>query len=168
MRRIGYFVLLPMAFFGSFFLTLWLTEPPEPPDPRPDWERLASYRITNYAELMHAANSSRLQMSPQLKGKVDGINRTNHRDVTVEGWLADTSGTGTPLDVVVFLSGNIATRAATAGERRDVTQALRLAFGAEKNVAFRVSFGCRSGEQPIVVGLGGERRYLPLGSGPCP
>jgi len=45
-----------------------------------------------------------------------------------------------------------------------VTTALGLAFGAEKNVTFQVTVACRSGGEPIVVGVGVDEDYFLLTS----
>jgi hypothetical protein len=41
-----------------------------------------------------------------------------------------------------------------------VTTELGLAFGAEKNVTFQVAIACRSGGEPIVVGVGVDKDYF--------
>ena len=56
----------------------------------------------------------------------------------------------------------------TKGERPDVTQALHLGFGSEKNVVFSVKFSCRPGDQLVIVGIAKAKQYIPLKSGPCP
>ena len=63
--------------------------------------------------------------------------------------------------------GAVAAKTQTKGERPDVTEAVHLGFGAEKNISFSVSFRCRPGEQPVIVGIGTARQYIPLTSGPC-
>jgi len=150
---------------GSFFLTLWLTEPE---DLRSDMERLAAREVLNYPGLAEAADAAGLRLSQRMKGNIDLVSRTNNLDVTMAGWLADLEGDGTPLDVVVFVAGVMVARTATKGERPDVTQAFGLGLGAEKNVYFQVSFRCGPGEPPVVAGLGRARQYLPLVSRPCP
>ncbi|MFL6796348.1 MAG: hypothetical protein ACJ8F3_02935, partial [Xanthobacteraceae bacterium] len=77
-------------------------------------------------------------------------------------------GDGTPLKLVVFLAGASVVRTETKGERPDVTAALGLDFGSEKNVAFKMTFDCEHGQQPVVVGLGVRRQYLPLTATACP
>jgi hypothetical protein len=166
MRRTAFFgILMGCVLLGSFFLTLWLTEPE---DLRPAIERLATLRVSNDSELAEATVAVGLRLSPRMKGNIDRVSRTNNRDVTMAGWLADPEGDGTPLDVVVFVAGTMVARTATNGERPDVTQAVGLAFGVEKNVSFQVSFTCGAGEQPVVAGLGAEKQYFPLVSPRCP
>jgi hypothetical protein len=70
--------------------------------------------------------------------------------------------------VLVFVSGKNMAVTQTRGERPDVTKTLGLAFGAERNVGFEVSFGIRTGDHPIVVSLGSDKQYLSLSSAQCP
>jgi hypothetical protein len=163
-----------VVLFGSFFLTLWLTEPDTtlgPPNTavsRSDTERLAAQRISNYSELPEATYSAGLRLSQQLKGVIDGINRVNEREVNIAGWLADPEGDATPLHILVFIEGAMVGTAETKGERPDVTAAIGLGFGAEKNVVFSFKFDCGPGVQPVVVGVGEKGQYIPLESKKCP
>jgi hypothetical protein len=169
-RLVVYLIVLPAAFFGSFFLALWLTEPqpPVPPDNRSDAERLAALPISDGADLAKSAQSAKLISSRRLLGNVDVVRRTDERNVMVYGWAADREGDATPLEVLAFVAGPLMATTRTTGERPDVTTAVRLGFGAEKNVAFTLNFPCRRGDQPIVVAIGKERQYLLLQSARCP
>ena len=84
------------------------------------------------------------------------------------GWLADPEGNETPLHILVFIQGAMVATAQTNGERPDVTKAIGLGFGAEKNVAFSFKFNCGSGVQPIVAGVGAKGQYMQLQSKKCP
>jgi hypothetical protein len=156
--------------FGSFFITLWLTEPdvPKAVDNRSDTERLAAQHVSSYPELEDAAASVGLRFSRQLRGNIDGINRINEHEVNMGGWLADPDGNETPLHVLVFIQGAMVVTAQTNGERPDVTRAIGLGFGAEKNVAFSFKFNCGPGVQPVVAGVGAKEQYIPLQSMKCP
>jgi hypothetical protein len=156
--------------FGSFFTTLWLTEPdvPKVVDTRSDTERLAVQRVSSYPELNDAAASAGLRFSPQLQGVVDGIDRANEHEVNLVGWLADPNGDATPLHILVFIGGSMVANTQTNGERPDVTKAISLGFGAEKNVSFSFKFNCDPGVQPVVVGVGEKGQYIPLQSKKCP
>jgi hypothetical protein len=161
------------ALFGSFFLTLWLTEPQNPIlnsrlDSRSGGDRLAAERATSYADLTNAARAAGLRLSPQVKGHVDTMTRVNEREVSIVGWLADTAGDGSASQLVIFVGGAFTAIAPTTGERPDVTRAIGLGFGTEKNVAFRVNFNCRPGQQPVIAGVGTARQYVPLNVAPCP
>ena len=171
MRRATYIGVLVAAMLGSFLLTLWLidTKISSPPatDGRSDSERLANRQVFKYADLNPVAGDLELKRSSQMNGSIDGINRINDREVKISGWLADPDGDATPLNIVVFVSGPVAATTRTKGERPDVTRLMGLSFGAEKNVTFEVSFGCPIGNQPVVVGLGTNKKYFPLVSPPC-
>jgi hypothetical protein len=155
-------------------LVLMLSQPrtthalPDPADKRPGVVRLANRKVSSYPELTEAAAAAGLRLSRRFVATVDMIFRIDEQHVTMGGWLADTDGDGTPLDVVVFVAGTVVAAAPTQGERPDVTEKVRLGFGAEKNVAFRVNFLCRAGDQPVVAGLGPKERYVPVRSPPCP
>jgi hypothetical protein len=173
MRRLVYIGLLLAALLGSFFLTLWQLDKGsidvvDPTDTRTDAERLASQRMTDYSDLRSAAGRAGLKLSSDMLGAVDGYTRVNERDVAIVGWLADPEGDSDPLKIVIFVAGSVAGSTQTNGERPDVTRVHNLAFGTEKNVAYGVTFACAAGQQPVVVGLGKKRQYLPLPSPPCP
>ncbi len=172
-NRAGIAVLLAVALFGGFFITLWLTEPAAVgtvsiTDDRSDVERLAARHISNAADLLTAANDIGLSPSIRMRGNIDVLRRMSEGVVSMTGWAADMRGDAAPLDILVFVGGAVAAKTQTKGERPDVTEAVHLGFGAEKNVSFLVSFSCRPGEQPVTVGIGTARQYIPLTSGPCP
>jgi hypothetical protein len=166
LRRVAYLAFLLAVLFGSFFVTLWLTEPQVAPDNRSPAERLAAYPISNGSDLAKSAYEADLFRSQRLSGHVEAIRRIDEQKVDLIGWAAD--GHGTALDVLIFVGGHLAVTTHTAGERPDVTAALRLGFGAQTNVALSANFTCRAGDQPVVVVLGNEKEYMPLQSAPCP
>jgi len=170
LRGATYFVFLSAVFFGSLFITLWLTEPqvPSKTDDRSDAERLAGYPISDSSDLAKSAQNANLSLSRRLLGYVDAIRRIDEREVELSGWAADRQGDSTPLEVLVFVAGRLAATTRTKGERADVTATVQLGFGARSNVALTANFTCRTGDQPIVVVLGKEKQYLPLQSAPCP
>jgi hypothetical protein len=170
LRGAAYFVFLSAVFFGSLFITLWLTEPevPSTMDNRSDAERLAGYPISNSSDLAKSAQNANLILSRRLLGYVDAIRRIDEREVELAGWAADRQGDATPLEVLVFVAGRLAATTHTKGERPDVTAAMHLGFGAQSNVALNANFTCRAGDQPVVVVLGKEKQYVPLQSARCP
>jgi hypothetical protein len=167
MSRAAYIVFLLAVLFGSFFITLWLTEPQvaSAPDNRSDAERLAAYPIKDSTDLMKSAQDAKLTLSPRLSGHVDVIRRIDERDVALAGWAADRDGTS--LKVLIFVAGQLVATTHTAGERPDVTAALQLGFGAQNNVVLSANFTCRKGDQPVVVVIK-EKQYMHLQSEPCP
>jgi hypothetical protein len=66
------------------------------------------------------------------------------------------------------VGGTLAAKGQTKGERPDVTRSLGLAFGTEKNIIFQIAFACRTGDQPVVAGVGLAQRYFPMAVSKCP
>ena len=141
---------------------------PDPSDQRTAAERLASRKVSNSPELAKAAAAVGLRPSSHLLGMVERMARVDERAVTMSGWLADPYGSATPHDIVIFVAGEMVGTTRTHGERPDVAEYYGLGFGAEENVGFRLTFTCRTGEQPIIAGLGPKERYVPVVSPPCP
>ena len=172
MRKAAFAGLLLAALIGSFLATLWVLDTRAPTDAagadQSDAGRLASATISDRADLIEAAVGAGLHSSDSMRGVVDEIRRLNASDVAIRGWLADTGGEGEPLNVLVFAAGKHAGMTQTHGERPDVTQALRLASGAEKNVAYELSLSCRAGDHLVIVGVGTDKQYLYLSSPRCP
>jgi hypothetical protein len=168
LRRAAYIVFLLAVLFGSFFVTLWLTEPqlPNAPDNRSHAQRLAAYPISNSSDLAKSAYQADLIPSQRLSGHVEAIRRIDDQKVDLIGWAAD--GNGTALEVLIFVAGHLVATTHTAGERPDVTAALRLGFDAQTNIALSANFICRRADHPIVVVLGNEKEYVHLQSAPCP
>ena len=169
LRGATYLVFLSAVFFGSLFITLWLTEPevPSPTDNRSDAERLAVYPISDSSDLAKSAQNANLILSRRLLGYVDAIRRINAREVGLSGWAADREGDSTPLEVLIFVAGRLVATTHTKGERPDVTAAMHLGFGARSNVALAANFTCRTGDLPVVVVLGKEKQYAPSGAPSC-
>ena len=131
-------------------------------------QRLAAQRILNYSDLPKAALNVGLLLSEQMAGNVDVFKRVNEREVNMSGWLADRQGNSTPLNLLVFIDGSMVAATKTKGERDDVTKIVPMKSGAEKNVVFSLNFNCRSGDQPVVVGVGEGNQYFPLPTNVCP
>jgi hypothetical protein len=169
--QLRFIAALVAAAIGGFVVTLWVTQPRTPTAPadvRADDEKLGSYKILNSGDLIEAAVGIGLASSFQLRANIDTMTRINEREVSISGWLADLEGDATPLAVLVFVGGKVASTVKTQGERTEITRALGLAFGAEKNVAFQAKFACRSGEEPIVAGVGADKKYVRIPSPRCP
>jgi hypothetical protein len=91
LRSAGYFGFLLADLFGSFFITLWLTEPQDA-DNRSRAERPAAYPISNGSDLAKSAYETDLTPSQQLSGHVDAIPRIDEQKVDLAGWSADRQG----------------------------------------------------------------------------
>jgi hypothetical protein len=172
MRRLLYLGLLGAVLIGSFFLTLWQIDSEKEQSDRRNARatagQLEGKTVLNYSSLEQVARGGGLRRGQQMSGSIDALTRLNERDVAIAGWLADLNGDATPLELVIFVSGSVAAKIQTKGERPDVTRALNLAFGAEKNVSFQGTFQCPAGGEPVVVGLGARQQYFPLPAKPCP
>jgi hypothetical protein len=172
MWKIGLVGILLAMLIGSFFVTLRLIDTGPlsvtAHDDRSDAERLASRSIFDRADLIEAAVGAGLHSSAEMRGVMEEISRIDDGHVIIRGWLADPASEGASLTVVVFVAGKKAATTQTLGERPDVTNALKLAFGAEKNVGFQVSFNCPTGDHVIIVGLGTDKQYFYLTSTRCP
>ena len=162
MRYIFYFIGGAAVLFGSFFITLWLTEPKSPS------ARLMDQRISNDADILRATQKAGLHSSAEMQGNIDAISRINKREVKIEGWLADPVGDSTPSDLLVFVDGSMVVAGKTKGERPDVTNAAHLSQGAEKNVSFSLTFKCQPDGKPIVLGVGARKEYFILQAKECP
>jgi hypothetical protein len=85
-RRAAYTVFLLSVLFGSFFITLWLTEPqvPNAPDNHLLAERLAN-PISSSSDLAKSAYEAELILSQPLSGHVDALRRIDEQKVHVRG-----------------------------------------------------------------------------------
>jgi hypothetical protein len=152
---------------GTFFTTLWFTEPapinaarePDRESSRTEIDKLAEMHVSTWEELRNSAADAGLVPARSMVGVVDELARANDRDVTATGWLADPRGDGAPLTVIAFVGSKSVAIGKTVSERSDVTAALRLPEGVEKNVAFSLTFSCQTGHLPIIVGVGPGRQY---------
>jgi hypothetical protein len=142
-KQAGFLFWCAVSLFGSFFTTLWLTEPPianVPPikvDSGSVSDRLAAAHISNNADLVTAARNIGLYQSDRMRGTVDAIVRINERDARTDGWAADPDGDATPLSILIFVGGVLVAKAQTKGERPDVTKALRLFLGLKRMSSFQ-------------------------------
>jgi hypothetical protein len=89
LRRAAYIVFLSAVPFGSFFVTLWLTEPQMPSANNSHSERLAAYPISNSSDLAKSTSEASLIPSQQLSGHVDAIPRVDEQKVDRADWSAD-------------------------------------------------------------------------------
>jgi hypothetical protein len=90
-RRAAYTVFLSSVLFGSFFITLWLTEPQVPN--APDNHLLADNPISSSSDLARSAYEADLIPSQRLSGHVDAIRRIDEQKVGLTGRAADGGGT---------------------------------------------------------------------------
>jgi hypothetical protein len=172
LRKAAFAGLLFVTLIGSFFATLWALDARAPSDTaesdQSDAARLATATIFDRSDLIEAAVGVGLHSSDSMRGAVDEIRRLNASEVAISGWLADTGGEGEPLNLLVFVAGKHGGMTQTRGERPDVAQAVHLAAGAEKNVAYQMSLRCHAGDQLVIVGVGSDKQYIYLSAPRCP
>ena len=89
LRRAAYTAFLSAVPFGSFFVTLWLTEPQMPSANNSHPERLAAYPIPNGSDLAKSTYEADLILSQQLSGHVDAIPRIDEQKADLAGSSAD-------------------------------------------------------------------------------
>ena len=171
MRRSLFGIACAISAVAGFVLTVWLTDEATQPSPRVNAraasEKMATRRVRSNDELQRIAEEIGLTPSRDMAGSVDNLTRVRE-EVSMAGWLADRQGDATPQQLLVYVSGALAAKGETKGERADLTSSLGLAFGAEKNVTFALNFACSKGVKPIVVGLGSRGQYISLASPLCP
>jgi hypothetical protein len=94
-RGAAYTVFLLSVLFGSFFITLWLTEPqvPNAPDNHLLAERPAANPISSSSDPAKSGYEADLIPSQRLSGHVDAIRRIDEQKVGLTGWAADGGGT---------------------------------------------------------------------------
>jgi hypothetical protein len=133
-RRAAYTVFLSSVLFGSFFITLWLTEPqvPNAPDNHLLAERLAAKPISSSSDL--AKSGYEATPSQRLSGHVDASRRIDEQKVGLTGRAADGGETAlanapTPgLGIQVRGSAEAVTIEARDASVEDVLAALSRAF----------------------------------------
>jgi hypothetical protein len=84
-RRAAYTAFLSSVLFGSFFITLWLTEPQVPN--APDNHLLAANPISSSSDLAKSAYEADLIPSQRLSGHVDASRRIDEQKVRRSGDL---------------------------------------------------------------------------------
>jgi len=172
MRRPLFGIACAISAVAGFVLTVWLTDEATQPLPRVNAraasEKMATRRVGSDDELQRIAEQMGLTPSREMAGSIDNLTRVGEGEVSMAGWLADRQGDATPQQLLVYVSGALAAKGETKGERPDLTSSLGLAFGAEKNVRFALNFACSKGVKPVVVGLGSGGQYISLGSPLCP
>jgi hypothetical protein len=135
-RRAAYTAFLSSVLFGSFFITLWLTEPqvPNAPDNHLLAERLAAKPISSSSDLAKSGYEAHLTPSQRLSGHVDASRRIDEQKVGLTGRAADGGETAlanapTPgLGIQVRGSAEAVTIEARDASVEDVLAALSRAF----------------------------------------
>ena len=152
---------------GSFFITLWLTEPdttnPANAGAKLDpIERLRRSQVYNDASLASAARAANLVPLEDVRGNIDEIGRLPDRQVRIAGWAVNLSGDGTPLTLIAFTGGRGTLLGKTDGPREDVTKALGLSARTARHVQIAGLVQCERGEVIVVVAIDKDSVYAPI------
>lgn len=162
-------LVLSASLFGSFFITLWLTAPPDvPPVYRP--ETLKTIAGTSNGDLIEKLSASGFNLDSGITGQVELFARLPDKSVRIAGWAVDPwFGDGSPLTISVYIEGQLRLTVSTAGSRDDVTRQLNLAGNVARNVAFSGTLSCETLAQPLVIAVSAaDGRYAQLESSKCP
>jgi hypothetical protein len=123
--------------------------------------------VSNHADLLAAARENGLRASKDIKGFVEGVQRSGE-EVEISGWLVDMEGDGTPPHLFIFAGGKLVAETRPKGERKDVTRALNLSEGLEEDVKFSIRVKCRAGELSQVLAVTTVGFYSVMNSARCP
>jgi hypothetical protein len=129
---------------------------------------LAESTVSDLGSLMAAVKAAGLRGTPDLKGSIDELTRRDRDHVTLKGWAAETSGSGLPLAVMVFVDGRNKLTIRTDGRRPEVADALGLSDAAAANISFQGDLPCSQGQKLIVVAVAQNDVYGHFGTRLCP
>ncbi len=162
------FSLLSASLLGSFFITLWLTGPPDlPPVYQP--EELKTIAGTSNIDLLEKLSASGLRADSSITGHVDVYEREPDKSIRIAGWALDRGGDGSPLTVSVYVDGKPRLTVNTAGPRDDVTRTFNLPKYMAKNIAFSGTFNCETSAPGMVLVVDPvDGRYSKLDPQRCP
>jgi hypothetical protein len=162
-------LLLSGSLFGSFFITLWLTAPPDlPPVVRP--EALNTIAASSNGDVLEELSAAGFHLDSGITGNVDLFERQPDKSVRIAGWAVDPwFGDGNPLTVLVYIDGQPRLRVNTAGSRDDVRRTLNLEEKVAKNVAFSGTLNCETSARAMVLAVSAtDGRYAQLNAPRCP
>jgi hypothetical protein len=160
---IGIVVLL-----GSFLITFWLTTPESLPPVKTPLETFKRINVSDTRALSAAAALARLKPSANLKGYVDQISRDKDGKVKVVGWALDLEGSGTPIIVLVFASGNYVFETHTKGPLLNIQNYFKVSDAVASNVAFEGTLACPSGAPLSVIAVTEANTYSAISHPVCP
>jgi len=149
----------------GFAVVLWLTRPVVVP---PGVAILANATVSDALSLMAAVQTAGLRGTPDVKGAIEAINRSDNERVTIKGWAVDTTASSASLTMIAFAGGPHVLTTVTNGARKDVAQMFGLSDAAARNVSFEATFNCGPGEKLVVVAVTSDRTYSQFRSLVCP
>ena len=149
----------------AFAVVLWLTSPVTTP---PSVAILASATVSDATSLMAAVQTAGLRGTPDVKGAIKWIRRSDNERVTIKGWAMDKTGSSPQLTIVAFAGGTHVSTTVTDGPRKEIAQMFALSDAGSRNVSFETSFACSPGQNLVVVAVSSDRTYSQFRSLSCP
>jgi hypothetical protein len=151
----------------AFTVVLWLTRPVTSPL-TPAITILTKAAVSDATSLMAAVQTAGLRGAPNVRGAIEEIKRFDNERVTIKGWAADTTASGSSLTVIAFAGGNHVLTTVTNGARVDIAEKFGLADTGAANMSFQGAFACRTGEKIVVIAVTSDRAYSQFRSLVCP
>ena len=127
--------------------------------------QLRDRTMASHPDMVEAMSRAGLRRSADIKGFLEGVKRVGD-EVEISGWGVDLGGD--VLHLFVFVDGKLLSETVPKGERRDVTQVLKLSDGVEENVKFSAKVKCRSGSTVRVLAVIDAGVYHIMNSERCP
>jgi hypothetical protein len=161
-------LLLSASLFGSFFITLWLTAPPDLP-PALGAETLKTLAGSNNNDLLKKLAAAGFHSDEAVIGKVDLFAKAADDSLRIGGWALDPAGDGSPLIVAIYVDGKARLIINTKGPHDDVTKNLNLPDNLVSNVGFSGTFSCAPAAEGIIIVISpSDGRYTRLNPLRCP
>jgi len=127
--------------------------------------QLRDRTVESFSDMVEIARQAGLLKSTDIRGFVEGVKRVGD-DVEVSGWGVDLGGD--VLHLFIFVDGKLVAETVPKGERRDVTESLKLSDGIEENVQFSAKIKCRGGSTVRVMAVIDAGAYYIMNSDRCP
>jgi hypothetical protein len=160
-------LLLSASLFGSFFITLWLTAPPDLPLVlRAD--TLETITARNNNDVINKLAAAGLHSDEAIIGKIDQFDKQTNESLRVAGWALDRSGDGSPLIVAIYVDGKARLTVNTKGPHAEVTKAFNLPDKLISNVSFSGTFNCAAADGMTLVISPSDGRFTRLNPLRCP
>jgi hypothetical protein len=164
-------LLLSASLFGSFFITLRLTAPPDLPPTTPVFrpEALKTIVGNSNADLIMKLSASGFRADSGIMGHVDQVVPQPNRTVRIIGWAVDQFGDGRPLTISFYVDGEPRLTVNTAGPRDDVAKAFKLPQNITRDSGFSGTFTCEATAQAMILAINSaDGRYKQLIQALCP
>ena len=161
-------LLLSGSLFGSFFMTLWLTEPPDLPL-AVRATTLETLTGSNNNDLLAKLTAAGFHSDEAILGKIDQFSKEPDDSLRIGGWALDRSGDGSPLIVSLYVNGRPRLSVKTKGRHAEVTKNFNLPDKLINNVGFSGTFSCPPAADGMILVISpSDARYARLNPLRCP